>query len=174
MADWTRAWRRRWARAGLAAILAAAALVAARPAEAAQPVDEVRCLALTIYFEARGEPAMGRRAVAHVVMNRVADSRFPASVCGVVRQGGERMRYRCQFTWWCDGRSDRPRSLDQWYRALATALDVYCGGTHDPTDGALWYHAVYVAPPWRAHLVRLRQIGRHLFYGAPQDVAARE
>ena len=41
---------------------------------------EVECLALTVYFEARGEPDDGKRAVAHVVMNRVSDRRFPDTV----------------------------------------------------------------------------------------------
>jgi spore germination cell wall hydrolase CwlJ-like protein len=44
------------------------------------------------------------RAVASVIFNRVADQRFPNSVCGVVQEGGESPP--CQFSWWCDGKSD--------------------------------------------------------------------
>jgi spore germination cell wall hydrolase CwlJ-like protein len=172
MVDCISAWVGRLARVGLAAgVLAAAALAAPGTAQAAKPVNDLRCLALTIYFEARGEPALGQQAVAHVVMNRVADPRFPNSICAVVRQGGDRHWFTCQFTWWCDGQSDRPRDLSEWYGALLTAIDVYCGASLDPTDGALWYHAAYVAPSWREHLVRLTRIGQHVFYGEAQRIA---
>ena len=134
-----------------------------------QPVsDELYCLALTIYFEARGEPEKGKLAVAHVVMNRMMDDRFPDTVCRVVQQGGEQVRYRCQFTWWCDGLSDRPKNLRQWEKSKALARTVYLGDTPDPTGGALWYHADYVAPTWAQAFNRTSQIGRHIFYERPQ------
>ena len=50
---------------------------------------EIGCLALTIYHEARGESERGKLAVGHVVMNRTRSVLFPASVCDVVRQGGQ-------------------------------------------------------------------------------------
>ena len=62
--------------------------------------EEIECLALTIYFEARGEPDEGKIAVGYVVMNRAQNPLFPEKICSVVRQGGIK-RYRCQFTWWC-------------------------------------------------------------------------
>ena len=126
--------------------------------------DELHCLALTIYFEARGEPETGKLAVAHVVMNRMKDSRFPDTICRVVQQGGEQVRHRCQFTWWCDGLSDRPRNLRQWKKSQALARTVYWGDRPDPTGGALWYHADYVAPTWAQAFSRTSQIGRHIFY----------
>jgi len=130
----------------------------------ADPQEELNCLALNIYFEARNEPRKGQSAVAHVVMNRVADSRFPDTACKVVRQGGERVRHRCQFSWWCDGRSDRPRNRRVWERAQAMAQDVYWGRSEDPTQGALWYHADYVMPYWGRVFERGPKIGRHIFY----------
>ena len=39
--------------------------------------DEVNCLALNIYHEARNQPTVGKLAVAQVTMNRVKDVRFP-------------------------------------------------------------------------------------------------
>ena len=39
--------------------------------------EEIECLALTIYFEARGEPDEGKIAVGHVVMNRAQNPLFP-------------------------------------------------------------------------------------------------
>ncbi len=125
---------------------------------------EVRCLALNIYFEARSEPEAGKRAVGHVVMNRVSSKRFPGTVCDVVRQGGELRRYRCQFSWWCDGRSDKPLNTREWHKSSEIALAVYWGRTEDPTAGALWYHADYVKPSWRKEFERGPKIGRHIFY----------
>jgi len=125
---------------------------------------EVECLALTIYFEARGEPSMGQLAVAHVVMNRVANPLFPARVCDVVQQGGDKLELGCQFTWWCDEISDRPTDARAWERSLALARHVFWGYSLDPTAGALWYHADYVDPYWRQNLAEGPRIGRHIFY----------
>jgi len=130
----------------------------------ADPRDEISCLALNIYFEARGESDLGKVAVGNVVMNRVLSKRFPDTVCKVVQQGGELRRYRCQFSWWCDGLSDKPRSKKDWQRSSELALAVYWGQTNDPTDGALWYHADYVSPAWRNDFDKIATIGRHIFY----------
>ena len=126
--------------------------------------DEITCLAQNIYFEARSEPADGMLAVGHVVLNRVTSKRFPNTVCSVVRQGGEQRRHRCQFSWWCDGRSDQPHNKVAWNAARLIAWFIYNGQTEDPTGGALWYHAEYVKPYWREAFVAGPQIGRHIFY----------
>ncbi len=135
--------------------------------------SELHCLALNIYHEARGEPESGKRAVGHVVMNRVTDRRFPTSVCQVVRQGGERRRNRCQFSWWCDGRSDRPRNASAWRDSLSVAQMINLGKTQDPTGGALWYHADSVRPKWANIFKSQGKIGRHIFYIAPPKRVAR-
>ena len=141
------------------------AMVFERPTQA-DPAAEIACLALNIYFEARGEPDQGKFAVGHVVLNRVASGRFPDTICGVIQQGGEVRRYRCQFSWWCDGRSDKPRHKRDWDLSNEIALNVYWGLSVDPTDGALWYHADYVSPAWRKDFEAGPKIGRHLFYRA--------
>jgi spore germination cell wall hydrolase CwlJ-like protein len=132
--------------------------------EAALAKKEIHCLALNIYFEARGESEQGQLAVGHVVMNRVASTQYPDAVCSVVRQGGEKRLHRCQFSWWCDGRSDKPTNGKAWTRSLRLAIAVYTGKSPDPTNGALWYHAAYVTPYWRDALTLVRKIGRHHFY----------
>jgi len=126
--------------------------------------DQLQCLALNIYFEARGEGKLGQRAVGHVVMNRVASSRFPTTICAVVHQGGQAKRYRCQFSWWCDGRADIPRNRRSWNRALSVAKEIYNERCKDPTSGALWYHADYVLPYWHKSYVKGAKIGQHIFY----------
>ena len=127
---------------------------------------EIECLAQNIYFEARSESDQGKLAVGQVVMNRVASQRFPGAICDVVRQGGEAKRFRCQFSWWCDGKSDKPSHQKAWQKSMALARDIYWGRTDDPTDGALWYHADYVDPYWRSAFNEGPKIGRHIFYTA--------
>ena len=121
-------------------------------------------LALNIYHEARGESASGKLAVGHVVMNRVADRRIPATVCAVIRQGGEQVRHRCQFSWWCDGRSDAILDTGAMSKALSIAREVLSGDHDDPTDGAMWYHATRVSPDWRKDFAEGPTIGNHIFY----------
>jgi hypothetical protein len=131
------------------------------------PERQVNCLALNIYFEARNEPEDGRRAVAHVVLNRVADRRWPNTPCAVIAQGWPEAGPLCQFSWYCDGRSDVPRAGAHWRDATRLADMVYQGRSQDPTGGAFWYHADYVAPWWRKHLQRGPKIGHHIFYQDP-------
>jgi spore germination cell wall hydrolase CwlJ-like protein len=130
-------------------------------------IADLDCLALNIYFEARSEPLDGKRAVGHVVLNRVRDTEFPESVCQVVRQGGENVRHGCQFSWWCDGRSDRPVDTLAWRESREVAWEVLRGATKDPTSGALWYHAEYVQPSWQDKMLKSRRIGQHIFYRRP-------
>jgi spore germination cell wall hydrolase CwlJ-like protein len=152
--------------AALLLLLPAASFAsAARAGDRAEA--EIGCLALTIYYEARGESETGKRAVGYVVMNRARSGAFPADVCGVVRQGGER-RHRCQFSWWCDGLSDRPRDRQALRQSLSLAQAIYNGCVPDPTRGALWFHATRVKPAWSKTSGPGKRIGRHVFYrGAP-------
>lgn len=126
----------------------------------------IHCLALNMYFEARNEPIDGKLAVGHVVLNRVADRRYPDKICNVVKQGGSKRRHKCQFSWYCDGLSDRPRSTKAWKESQVLARVVFWGYSEDPTNGALWYHADYVSPSWRRSMEKGPKIGRHLFYVA--------
>jgi len=130
-----------------------------RTAHAHADADAHRCLALTIYWEARSESDLGMYAVGSVVMNRVVDPRFPGSVCKVVKQGGETPP--CQFSWWCDGRSDRPTDQRSWRRATDIAGQLLRDRQFDPTHGALYFHSATVRPGWR--LRRVARLGTHIF-----------
>jgi spore germination cell wall hydrolase CwlJ-like protein len=101
-------------------------------------------------------------AVASVVLNRRAHPEFPDTVCGVVKQGGEQPP--CQFSWWCDGASDLPTEAKAWDLAQALAEKCLSQAPRDVTRGALFFHANYVAKPWRRPRTRTVQIGRHIFY----------
>jgi len=129
------------------------------------------CLALNTYHEARDQPFIGQVAVAQVVMNRVIDDRYPDTVCNVVKQGQTYawnqdypIRNRCQFSWYCDGKSDKPTDSAAYERAMLVSSGVYSGNLDDFVEGATHYHATYVRPEWAASKTRIVQIGQHIFY----------
>ncbi len=129
------------------------------------------CLALNIYHEARDQPFIGQVAVAQVVMNRVDDPRYPDTVCEVVEQGPTYswtddfpVRHRCQFSWFCDGKSDKPRDNTAWDQSLLIAHGVMNGNLDDFVEGATHYHATYVWPEWAASKTPVVQINDHAFY----------
>lgn len=129
--------------------------------------QDLHCLALNIYHEARSEPESGQIAVARVTLNRVQSEAFPKSVCGVVKQGGRKLN-RCQFSWWCDGQPDDPTEAHAWQRSLEISRRVLADEVPDPTNGALYYHTDYVKPKWSRQFQRTTRIGRHLFYRPSQ------
>lgn len=113
---------------------------------------EIKCLALNVFHEARGESPAGYIAVSNVVMNRVHDSSYPATVCGVVYQPD-------QFSWVSDTLPDTPNLSDEWERRAWEAsqwlaheqlnhstpyLTVACVDERN----ARWYHATSVIPRW--------------------------
>lgn len=128
------------------------------------------CLALNIYFEARGSSLADRAAVANVVMNRVNDRRYPDTICSVVQQGnrdskGNPVRNECQFSWYCDGKSDVPTDIDMWVESQMLAWYMIEDGKYRGlTEGATHYHATYVSPSWRHDLQLVGRIGEHIFY----------
>jgi spore germination cell wall hydrolase CwlJ-like protein len=124
--------------------------------------DSSRCLALALYWEAKTEGPDGMLAVASVVLNRVAHPAFPSSVCAVVTQGGEQPP--CQFSWWCDGKSDRPTDPQAWSLARRLARAALAEAPPDRTKGALFFHNTSIATPWLRKRQRTAQIGRHVFY----------
>lgn len=129
--------------------------------------DELVCLALNDYWEARSETMAGRIAVAQVVMNRAMDRRFPSNLCDVVKQNFfEGTLNKCQFSWFCDERADIPSEVDAWRMSLkiATAVLQKDSAIPDPTGGALWYHADSVRPSWTSSYETTTIIGSHVFY----------
>lgn len=151
-----------FARPVLLVLVVVLASLPARGSEARALAEEQYCLALAIYWEARGESREGMIAVGWTILNRVQSEHFPSTPCEVVYQGGERPG--CQFSWWCDGKSDRPRDRRIWSMAMLLAVELLNDPPPDPTGGALFYHGTYIAVPWNRERVRTVQIGEHVFY----------
>ena len=146
------------------------------------------CMARNVFFEASIDSSAGMAAVADVVLNRVRDTRYPNTVCEVVHQAvmkeswktkqypdlpdSERkyipVRHRCQFSWYCDGKSDDiPLGSENWVKAQMIAWEIM----HDNrfrgiTEGSTHYHATYVNPSWNKmkNLDLVGRIGLHIFY----------
>jgi spore germination cell wall hydrolase CwlJ-like protein len=146
----------------------------------------VRCLALNMYHEARSQGTAGVFAVSAVVLNRVNDKRFPNSVCEVIEQGPIReswktqqykdlpdykrkyypIKNRCQFSWYCDGKSDKPHNKKRYQELLDLSEAIMYNEISfvDITDGALFYHADYVTPGWAKTKQKTVEIEDHIFY----------
>lgn len=131
--------------------------------------EEVLCLARNIYFEARNQSVKGQIAIAQVTLNRVNDPRFPNSICSVVTQArkdseGNLIRHQCQFSWYCDGKSDTMPETKEKELALHIAKNVILGYYVDLSRGATHYHATYVSPYWRTNFIKVSTIDDHVFY----------
>jgi len=125
---------------------------------------DMMCLTKNIYFESRNQDIIGQIAVAHVTINRVIDSRYPDTICAVVKQGYVEGRRDCQFSWYCDGKPDRMVEEDERIIASAIAEAVIQGRFVDITDGATHYHANHITPYWSRSLTRIAAIEDHTFY----------
>lgn len=119
---------------------------------------QLQCLTDNAYYEAGNQAFKGKIAVTNVVMNRVADKRFPQSPCAVVYQ---KWRGMCQFSWTCI-KNRRIQSVKQYADARKAAIQVYLHNVSDITNGAKFYHANYVNPRWPYH--KVKTIGDHIFY----------
>jgi spore germination cell wall hydrolase CwlJ-like protein len=133
---------------------------------AAGAIDRTRaldCLTAAVYYESATEPLEGQRAVAQVVLNRLRHPAYPNTVCGVVWQGSERST-GCQFTFTCDGSLARAPSQVHWRRARAVAEAALAGQVYAPVGWATHYHTNWVVPYWSSSLVKVANVGTHIFY----------
>ncbi len=146
--------------------------------------EELYCLAINSYHEARGEPFDDKLATAQVVMNRVDSVRYPDNICDVITDGPIReswktkqdieldaldrvyypIRHRCQFSWYCDGRSDVIHSLDGWEDSVIAAFLVYTSFGEDIVGGATHYYAHdKVNPSWSESMTVTVKLKGHTY-----------
>lgn len=122
----------------------------AQPRVAAPSRHNLDCVAMAIYFEARGEPLRGQKAVSDVIMNRWRARGLP-SACAVTTQRGQ---FSNRSRW-------RIGTGESWQRAVSIASASLDGITHI-SSAIQYFHATSVRPNWgrRARL----KIGNHIFY----------
>lgn len=121
------------------------------------------CLTLAVYYEAGNQGSDGEAAVAQVVLNRARNAHFPNTVCGVVFQGYE-LSTGCQFTFTCDGSLSRQPVPALWRAAAEVAERALGGYVQKSVGSATHYHTMWVVPYWRPSVVKVVQIGAHVFY----------
>ena len=136
---------------------------ALKTADAVEQAHALQCLTAAVYYEAASQSDDGEAAVAQVVLNRLRHPLFPKTVCGVVFQGAQKTT-GCQFTFTCDGSLGREPSVVGWNRAQRIAARALGGYVFKPVGEATHYHAEYVVPYWAPTLVKLTQVGAHIFY----------
>ena len=136
-------------------------------------IEALVCMATALYFEARGEPTVGQLAVGQVIMSRVADYRYPGTVCEVVKEGyyyswtpSIPIPDKCQFSFWCDGKPEEVTDKEAYAWAEEIAWGLLEGDLNviDLTDGATHYHAYYVQPSWSERFTQTVRINDHIFY----------
>lgn len=138
----------------------------------AQACDPARALALNMYHEARDQGFDGMLLVAEVTMNRVEHDKFPDTICSVVYQGrkdknGNMIRHKCQFSWYCDGRSDKPKNKVVWSATLQLAKDILDGKIELLNSGATHYlnpEKVDRMPRWTQVYELVGMWDDHVFY----------
>ncbi|SEI20753.1 cell wall hydrolase [Pseudomonas fuscovaginae UPB0736] len=139
------------------------------PAGDAAVADTITCLSRTIYWEAKGGQPADMEAVASVVLNRLGHEGFPGTICEVVKQGSEKKA--CQFSWWCDGRSDDVQEEDRYALAKEIARKALNQQLKDRTHGAMYFHDRSVSPDWAKQYIRTAETGKFLFYKPRDDKA---
>lgn len=138
--------------------------------------EEKVCLQQNIFFEARNQSTLGQVAVAWVTLNRMKSNTYPNTICGVVKQGhknkdGSMVRHKCQFSWYCDGKSDKVPSNSIAQRAWEDAglvaevvLLDWAKNQESPVKESVMYHADYVNPYWASSYEKVTQVDSHIFY----------
>ena len=132
--------------------------------------EDLLTLARTMYGEARSqkEPASGREAVAHVVMNRLKRKHLgDTSVKDVCL-------HKFQFSCWNLNDPNRPKIISilpgadpVFDECCAIAERVMSALVPDNTNGATHYYSKFIAPPdWARSppAERTVQLGSHLFF----------
>jgi len=144
--------------------------------------EDAYCLAQNIYFESRNQSKLGQIAVSLVVIARYLNDYYPDSICGVIKQGslstgeiysifkkdGKTVKIpSCQFSWYCDGISDKPPRQDLFEEYMGLAWYILghksIWGLIDYADH---YHAANITPSWAGTTVRYKitQIDSQVFW----------
>lgn len=129
-------------------------------------LGDLDVLARTVYGEARGESYQGKRAVAHVVINRVRKRmRGDTRIAGAATEPW-------QFSCW---NLDDPNLKvitrvtlkdavfsECWMAAMNALLSDAAG--EDVTEGSTHYHTKAISPKWASGHKPVVTIGNHHFY----------
>lgn len=141
-----------------------AARLIKRPPSTTYGETALGCIAVAVYHEARGEPVIGQKGVASVIVQRsITPERWGDTPCEVV--------IPVQFSFMQSRYRFEPISdMKAWKLAVRVALTVMYEGPMDELRDADHYHATYVDPKWRYKMRKTAQIGNHIFYSDPESL----
>lgn len=121
--------------------------------------QDFQCLARNIYHEARGEPRVGKLAVAQITLNRVQAGAWGASVCQVVYAPA-------QFSW--TGQPSKRRAKPQgpdWDESVRVAQAFLAGERVRRLEASTHFHSQSIRPPgWTRQMRLAQQVGQHIFF----------
>lgn len=144
---------------------------------------ELYCLAQNSYWESRGESFTDKLAVANVVMNRMLDSRYPKTICGIVKEskhgyGGQIIPGTCQFSWYCTGlnkiklrithANKNDPEVSSWIQSILAAIIARSHLMYDNSFGATHFYAHNnVIPTWSSRSNITVKFENHTFIKIP-------
>ena len=114
--------------------------------------EQLECLSLNAYHEARSDGEKGMLGTIFVVLNRAKDSRFPSTPCKVIAQPN-------QFEWY--GKGKTIKEPEMYDKAKQLVHEVLEGKHKDWSRGALYFNSLHKQPKGTVCTVR---IGGHSFY----------
>jgi spore germination cell wall hydrolase CwlJ-like protein len=133
------------------------------PPPSLRNASDLSCIAVAIYHEARDQEDFGQRAVASVILQRVAvPHRWGGTACDNV--------VPTQFSF-LTSRYDYPPIDDMkaWEKAVRFAAHALLEGPMPELKGADHYHTTAVSPHWAPRMARVRLIDDHVFYVDPRS-----
>jgi len=116
-------------------------------------INEIVCLSAIMFGEARGEPDIGKVAVAYTAINRKADPNYPKNICSIMKQPRQ-----YQFI------DYGIPSQQQVAYLMPLAKAILEGRIDDPTRGAKWFHTKNMKPYWAKNKTIKVAYNNHIFY----------
>lgn len=131
--------------------------------------SEIRCLQKALYFESRSLNDRSMALVGVTTLNRANSPSGGPTICEtvhkkvVIKQTG---KISCDYSWYCDGKSDRMLNLVQKGRALRIAKSILNGKYSALTHATHFVHKDVVKSnsKWLKNMKALGCDSAHCFY----------
>jgi N-acetylmuramoyl-L-alanine amidase len=138
-------------------------IVAPIRAMSEQEKEDMLCLSLNVYHEARGSSILDKLSTAFVALNRLEQEyRGARNLCEVIWS-------QKQFSWTHDGKSDLPKEHEAWRESQFIAFMVTRASKfdlRDPTYGSTHYlrHELSSKVLWTKDFKRIARYGDHVYF----------
>ena len=120
------------------------------------PNNAQKSYAATVYAEAGGQNRQTKRAVAHVMNNRIGSRKSWTSIEVVISapnqfDGYNSVRFAEAMEYYNTGICDNSLEQAAMDECLEVVIPIYYGEDPDITDGALYFHSFPNASDWKYH-----------------------